>query len=66
MVALLVWVLFGWRLLVALWHGGGYARRCALLARRLLRLLVMAQAMLLYELPCAGLATVVGVSMFVY
>ena len=64
-VASLFGVLFScWRP-AALRHDGGHARWCALLAGRLLLLLQVAWSMLLCDLHCAGLVTVVGVSIFV-
>ena len=65
MVASLFGVLLSCRHPVALRHDGSRARWCALLAGRLLLLLVVARSMLLFDLHCAGLVTVVGVSIFV-
>ena len=65
MVATLVGVLFSWWRLVALRHVACHSRLCTLPAGRLLHLSLMAQSMLLYDLP--GVAWQRSwVSIFVY
>ena len=51
---------------VVLRHDGGHAQQCALLAGCPPRLLEMARSMLLFGLHCAGLAAIVGLSIFVF